>query len=115
MTAAISFDMHIVFLALSRNTSTQRFRLFCFLPDRLSEARGIPPTGYSQEALCRKRDGQPGGETAGAMPLARFPCAPVRLIEPKSVIRLAGAFPMAEMVISGILSASARSLLTDLG
>ena len=31
--------------------------------------------------------------------------------EPKSVIRLAGAFPMAEVVLSGILSASVRILL----
>ena len=36
-------------------------------------------------------------------------------IGPKSVIRLAGAFPMAAMVLSGILSASARSLMADLG
>ena len=32
-------------------------------------------------------------------------------LEPKSVIRLAGAFPMAEMVLSGILPASVRILL----
>ena len=30
--------------------------------------------------------------------------------EPKSVIRLAGAFPMAEVVLSGILPASVRIL-----
>ena len=31
--------------------------------------------------------------------------------EPRLVIRLAGAFPMAEVVLSGILSASVRILL----
>ena len=31
--------------------------------------------------------------------------------KPQSVIRLAGAFPMVEMVLSGILSASVRILL----
>ena len=34
-----------------------------------------------------------------------------RVYYPKSVIRLAGAFPMAEMVLSGILPASVRILL----
>ena len=32
-------------------------------------------------------------------------------LEPKSLIRLAGAFPVADMVLSGILSASVRILL----
>ncbi len=33
------------------------------------------------------------------------------LLKPQSVIRLAGTFPMVEMALSGILSASVRILL----
>ena len=80
----------------------------------LSSRRQNSPARHFRVRKCAAME-QNGSKTAQEAHACHAEPIHRTRLKPKSAIRLAGAFPMAEMVLSGILSASARSLMTDSG
>ena len=93
-----------------------------FLTDVMSLRREHPVQESSRrqlrQAIChrpklRRESGRGGARFGIGIPWNSLPVAGQMkgmVLCPKSVIRLAGAFPMGEMVLSGILSVSVRIL-----